>query len=52
LGILLSISFRYLKIKIIKQKRQMNIYSNEIEWIEDSIDKIRDEKLNKILGYE
>ena len=30
----------------------MNIYSNEIEWIEDSIDKIRDEKLNKILGYE
>jgi hypothetical protein len=26
--------------------------SNEIEWIEDTIDKIRDEKLNKILGYE
>jgi len=40
----------YDKLKSMIDNSWLN--SNEIEWIEDPIDKIRDEKLNKILGYE
>ena len=39
----------YDKLKSMIDNAWLN--SNEIEWIEEPIDKIRDEKLNKILGY-